>query len=486
MNIEIPEWVQHAVFYQIFPDRFRRSPRLQHPHGIEFKAWGSNPAEQGLQGGDLLGIVDRLDYLQDLGVTALYLNPIFSAPANHRYNTYDYYQVDPLLGGNAALRELLDEAHRRGMRVVLDGVFNHCGRGFWAFHHIMENRENSPYLNWFTIHGYPLNAYLDDRSSQARYTYWKSAPSLPKFNTDNPGARQYLLQVAAHWLEFGIDGWRLDAPEEILDDDFWREFRQKVKSINPQAYIVGEIWPPAQHWLQGDMFDAVMNYVITGPILAFFGGGKINRAWSNRAIPLDAMDAVEFARKINTMLKTYDWQIDLAQLNMLDSHDMPRALWLLQEDKQALRQAVLCQMCMPGAPCIYYGDEIGLSAGTDPHCRQAFPWQAPESWDHELLTFYKQAIALRHTYPALRNGNFDSIDTQGKTIAYRRSLPDQEILVIQNADRKPARLSLPVTNLHFQHYQQVWPPDSRQILHANPTIDLELPAQSSLVLASLE
>ena len=141
---------------------------------------------------------------------------------------------------------------------------------------------------------------------------------------------------------------------------------------------------------------------------------------------------------------------------------------------------------MPGAPCIYYGDEIGLSAGTDPHCRQAFPWQAPESWDHELLAFYRQVIALRHSYPALRSGEIDFIYTHGKTVAYRRHLPDQEVLVIQNADRQPARLSLPATSLHFQHYQQVWPPDSRQTLHANPAFDVELPAQSSLVLASLE
>ncbi len=486
MIIHTPEWVQHAVFYQIFPDRFSRSPRLKHPHGIHFKPWGTNPAEQGFQGGDLLGVVDRLDYLQDLGITALYLNPIFSAPANHRYNTYDYYQVDPLLGGNAALHELLDEAHRRGMRVVLDGVFNHCGRGFWAFHHIMENREKSPYINWFTTHGFPLNAYLDDRTSPARYTYWKSAPSLPKFNTNNPGARQYLLQVARHWLDFGIDGWRLDAPEEILDDDFWREFHLAVKSVNSQAYIVGEIWPSAQHWLQGDMFDGVMNYVITGPILGFFGGEQLNRTWNNREIPLLPLDAQDFAQKIEAMFASYDWQINTTQLNMLDSHDMPRALWILKEDKRALQQAVLCQMSMPGAPCVYYGDEIGLSAGTDPHCRGAFPWQDPQSWDHELHAFYKQAIALRRTYPALRTGDFTFIHTQHKTVAYRRRLADQEILVIFNAARQPSHVAISPDHLNRHRFKQVWPPDSGQTLYTNPIINLELPAQASLVLASLD
>ena len=364
--------------------------------------------------------------------------------------------------------------------------FNHCGRGFWAFHHIMENREKSPYLNWFTIHGFPLNAYLDDRSNAARYTYWKSAPSLPKFNTSNPGARQYLLQVARHWLEFGIDGWRLDAPEEILDDDFWREFRLAVKSVNSQAYIVGEIWPPAQHWLQGDMFDGVMNYVITSPILGFFGSEQLNRTWNNREIPLLPLDAQDFAQKIEGMFASYDWQINTTQLNMLDSHDMPRALWILKEDKLALKQAVLCQMSMPGAPCVYYGDEIGLSAGSDPHCRGAFPWQDPQSWDHELHAFYKQAIALRRTYPALRTGDFAFIHTQHKTVAYRRRLADQEILVIFNAARQPSHVAIAPDHLNRHRFKQVWPPDSGQTLYTNPIINLELPAQASLVLASLD
>ena len=486
MIIQTPEWVQHAVFYQIFPDRFSRSPRLEHPQGIHFKPWGANPAEQGFQGGDLLGVVDRLDYLQDLGITALYLNPIFSAPANHRYNTYDYYQVDPLLGGNAALRELLDEAHRRDMRIVLDGVFNHCGRGFWAFHHIMENRENSPYLNWFTIHGFPLNAYLDDKSSAARYTFWKSAPSLPKFNTSHPGARQYLLQVARHWLEFGIDGWRLDAPEEILDDDFWRKFRLAVKSVNSQAYIVGEIWPPAQPWLQGDMFDGVMNYVITSPILGFFGGEQLNRTWNNREIPLLPLHARDFAQKIEAMFASYAWQINYTQLNMLDSHDMPRALWILKEDRQALKQAVLCQMSMPGAPCVYYGDEIGLSAGSDPHCRGAFPWQDLQSWDHELLAFYKQAIALRHTYPALRTGDFAFIHTQHKTVAYRRRLADQEILVIFNAARQPSHVSISPDHLNRHRFKQVWPVDHSLTDYTKSGLELDLPPQGSMVLVSVD
>ena len=212
MAIHTPDWVKHAVFYQIFPDRFARSPGSTPPCGIQFMPWGSPPEQQGFQGGDLLGIVDKFEYLQALGVTALYLTPIFASASNHRYHTYDYYQVDPLLGGNAALRKLLDEAHERDMRVVLDGVFNHASRGFWAFHHILENGANSPYLDWFLIRGWPLHAYPGDVRHPPNYDCWWGLPALPKFNIRNPGVREYLLEVARYWVAFGIDGWRLRRP----------------------------------------------------------------------------------------------------------------------------------------------------------------------------------------------------------------------------------------------------------------------------------
>ena len=269
MTIHTPDWVKNAIFYQIFPDRFARGSREMRLRGVQLKPWGSPPQEQGYQGGDLYGVVDRLDYLQDLGVTALYLNPIFASASNHRYHTYDYYEVDPLLGGDDALRELLDAAHGRSMRVVLDGVFNHASRGFWAFHHILENGPNSPYIDWFFVNDWPLRPYNYDAQNPHNYTAWWNLPALPKFNTDNPGVRDYLLGVARHWIDFGIDGWRLDVPDEIDDDDFWQEFRATVKEGNPDAYIVGEIWTPAQRWLQGDQFDAVMNYQFTVPVLTY-------------------------------------------------------------------------------------------------------------------------------------------------------------------------------------------------------------------------
>lgn len=485
MNIQTPEWVKHAVFYQIFPDRFNRSNRTQHPRGIYFKPWGSPPEEQGYQGGDLYGIVEKLDYLKDLGINALYLNPIFSAASNHRYNAYDFLQVDPLLGGDAALRVLLDEAHQRGIKVVLDGVFNHTGRGFWAFHHILENGSNSPYIDWFTVQDWPLHPYPEGPKVKPNYYSWWNNASLPKLNTNNPGVRDYLLYVTRYWLEFGADGWRLDVPMEINDDDFWREFRQVVKSTNPEAYIVGEIWFPAQRWLQGDMFDAVMNYQVTAPILGFFGAENLNTSWKHQDVRLRPITANGFRRQIDAMFDLYDWEIHYAQLNMLDSHDMPRALWLLNNDKQALRLAVLCLMTMPGAPNIYYGDEVGLSAGGDPYCREAFPWHQPERMDQELHDFYKAAVELRSAYPVLRIGDFSFVHSQGQIVAYRRRLGGQEALVAFNASKSTVILQIPAKRLAHLTFKVAWPQGSDQTLSARQEgLQLELPAQSAAVLVA--
>ena len=282
---ETPGWVRDAVFYQVFPDRFARSARVPKPANLE--PWDSPPTAHGFKGGDLLGVAEKLDDLKDLGVTALYLNPVFASAANHRYHTWDYHQVDPLLGGDAALRELLDAAHARGMRVILDGVFNHVGRGFFAFHHVLENGADSPYLDWFLLDlerlraGKPLGAYAEPKLlrrgrkpkpafEELGYAAWWDVPALPKLDTRTPAVREYLWDVAERWIRFGIDGWRLDVPSEIDDDEFWRELRRRVKRANPEAYLVGEIWYDARRWLAGDQFDATMNYPLAKAALGFF------------------------------------------------------------------------------------------------------------------------------------------------------------------------------------------------------------------------
>ncbi|HSF29387.1 MAG TPA: glycoside hydrolase family 13 protein [Candidatus Tectomicrobia bacterium] len=487
MAIRTPDWVKHAVFYQIFPDRFARSLRSPLPPGIQLRPWGSPPEQQGFQGGDLRGIVDKLDYVRDLGVTALYLTPIFASASNHRYHPYDYHQVDPLLGGNAALRELLDEAHGCGMRVVLDGVFNHASRGFWAFHHILENGVNSPYLDWFIIWGWPLRAYSSDAAQPPNYDCWWGLPALPKFNIRNPGVREYLLEVARHWIAFGIDGWRLDVPTEIDDERFWQAFRQVVKGANPEAYLCGEIWHPAEPWLQGDQFDAVMNYPFSRTVLGFCGARTLVKGYRQGGYPLAPLTAGSFARQLDELYGRYDWQVNYAQLNLLDSHDTARALWIMGDDQRALRLCVLLQMTLPGVPCIYYGDEIGMSAAQDPFCRAAFPWQDPRQWNHDLLTFYRRAIALRHHTPALRTGSFQRLRATSGIYAFVRILAQQCAVVIVNTQTRAVTLDIDLSGLVPSEtiVEDVWH-HGRYAVRQQRLHGVSIPARDAVVLVSVE
>lgn len=441
-----PDWVKDAVFYQIFPDRFARSDRVPKPAHLEL--WDSPPTTRGFKGGDLLGVLEHLDYLQDLGVTAIYFNPIFQSTANHRYHTHDYYRVDPILGGNEVFQALLEAAHSRGMHILLDGVFNHASRGFFQFNHILENGAQSPYLDWFVVHALPLNAY--DTNATPNYEAWYGLRELPKFNTDNPDVREFLMGVAEYWLRAGIDGWRLDVPLEICTPGFWEEFRRRVKGINPEAYIVAEIWEEATEWLQGAHFDAVMNYVFTRACLGFFGGERLNTSFRPGGYSLRRLTGVEFAREIERLLTINHWEVTLAQLNLLSSHDMPRFLTLVSGDKRRLRLAVLFQMTFPGAPCVYYGDEIGLEGADDPDCRRAFPWEESR-WDHDLHRWFRRCIHLRREHPVLRWGLFHPLYADTTTYAFARRIDREDrsaapllMLIVLNAGETATSVTLPV------------------------------------------
>ncbi|MGQ9489999.1 MAG: glycoside hydrolase family 13 protein [Anaerolineae bacterium] len=440
--VQTPEWVKDAIFYQIFPDRFARSERVAKPSNLQ--PWGAPPTGHAYQGGDLLGVVEHLDYLAELGISALYFNPIFQSGSNHRYHTHDYFQVDPMLGGNAALRELLDAAHSRGIRVVLDGVFNHASRGFFQFHDILENGPESAYIDWFTVTGWPLRPY---GSKQPNYFCWWNNPALPKFNTNTPAVRRFIFDVARHWIEFGIDGWRLDVPAEIDDDSFWQEFRRVVKGANPEAYIVGEIWGPAERWLQGDQFDAVMNYGISRAVLGFFARETFDRQYRPGGFKLAPLGARAFANEIERLMTLYAWPIVQVQLNLLDSHDTARFLHQAGGDVEALKLALLFIMTIPGAPCIYYGTEIGMTGGPDPDCRRAFPWHQPETWDYDLLAFVKRAIALRHAHPALRRGSFETLYAHDDVVAFARLANQESAVVLFNAGRETRTVTLDVEDL---------------------------------------
>ncbi|GAC1471592.1 MAG: glycoside hydrolase family 13 protein [Chloroflexota bacterium] len=433
-----PTWVQDAVFYQIFPDRFAASTSIRKPSHLE--AWDSTPTYHGFKGGDLLGVVEHLDYLCDLGITAIYFTPVFTSTANHRYHTHDYYTIDPILGGDTALERLIDEAHQRKIRVVLDGVFNHASRGFYQFNHLLENGQDSPYIDWFMVDRWPLNPYpvpqlngLQDQSPG--YAAWWGMPALPKFNTSTEAVREFLWSVGEYWVQRGIDGWRLDVPNEIDDDAFWREFRRRVETANPDAYIVGEIWGDARRWLAGDQFDAVMNYLFTHACLGFFAGtgrgidqGVVQGTGLSHIEPLDAPG---FRRVIDELVTLYPQEATQAQLNLLGSHDTPRYLTTACGDESSLRLATLFQMSFPGAPCIYYGDEVGMEGGRDPDCRRGFPWD-PSRWNAGLRDFVRTCVHMRHQYAALRHGSYRSLYAADGTYVFMRAVEDELVVVALN------------------------------------------------------
>ncbi len=456
-----PNWVQDAIFYQIFPDRFAKSKRNP-AASLQFEPWDSPPTYHGFKGGDLYGVAEKLDYLHNLGINAIYLNPIFSSASNHRYHTYDFYNVDPLLGGNDALKVLLAEAHQRGMKVILDGVFNHASRGIWQFHHVLEAGAGSPYKDWFHFNEEHLlgkkhwGAYPTKEEEKAiqregtlkaiGYQGWWNLPALPKFNTNTPAVRAFLFDIAEYWIKFGIDGWRLDVPGEIDDDSFWQEFRRRVRALNGDAYIVGEIWHESQRWLQGDQFDAVMNYLVTAASLSFFGARTLDLKVAHEAGGIKervhAMDALAFANEVDRILHLYRPEVTRSQLNLLDSHDMPRFLSCVGGDKSALKLAWLFILTIPGAPCIYYGDEIGVDGRHDPECRKSFPWDEGK-WDRDLLDYLKTAISLRKTHPSLRRGTFSRLWSADGVYAFGRAHEGESLVVAFNASESPRTLEVP-------------------------------------------
>ncbi len=497
-----PDWVKNAVFYQIFPDRFAKSPATikSHWEASAYEGWDATPTLQGYKGGNLWGVIDKLDYLNDLGINAIYFTPIFQSTSNHRYHTHDYYEVDPMLGGNIAFDALLKAAHEHDIKVVLDGVFNHASRGFFFFNDILENGPHSPWLDWFKIHDWPLSAYDGDKP--ANYEGWIGNRALPEFNTDNPQVKEYIMQVAEYWVHQGIDGWRLDVPNEIDTPGFWQEFRDRVKAINPEAYIVGEIWGDASYWLDGTQFDGVMNYRFTEATIAFVSGEKYDPKYCQGELkPYPPISGAEYAARIDALLKLYDWEIQQAQLNLLDSHDTPRMLTTVGEDKSIFMLATVLLMTFPGAPSIFYGDEVALPGGKDPDSRRTFP--QPENWDVEILKSHKQLIALRHQYPALRMGTYKTLFADQSVYVFARILVganaasqaaystpsdlshEEEVIVAINAGDEPATAIFLATELKFKPQDLVYG-SGRLAWHDTPQgqkLEINLPAKNSIIVA---
>jgi glycosidase len=433
--MSVPYWVQDSIFYQIFADRFANGDKTNDPPNVQ--KWGAKPNIWDIQGGDLRGIIRRFDYLLELGINAIYLNPIFQATSSHRYNTSDYYKIDPKLGDLGDFNALLDIAHRNNIRVILDGVFNHCGRGFFAFNDVLENGEHSPYRDWFHIHRFPLDAFTP--GDAINYSGWWSHKSLPKFNTKNPEVRKYLLGVAKYWIEKGADGWRLDVPNEINDDEFWADFRQVVKSANREAYIFGEIWDADPRWANDTHFDGLMNYPVKDALIALLNKRE---------------NLQQFSEKIDRLLKIYSQENVYSMYVPLGSHDTERILTALGGDLEKLKLAYLFQFAYPGAPAIYYGDEVGLEGGRDPECRGGFPWD-PAVWKGDLQLWVRELISIRKSRASLRRGDFSRIvmkEDKG-CFAFTRTLGEEKTLVVFNSTTELQDIQIPVKTLNWQEGQ---------------------------------
>jgi cyclomaltodextrinase len=337
---------------------------------------------------------------------------------------------------------------------VLDGVFNHVGRGFFPFSDLVENGGASPWRDWFEIHGFPLHAYDGDKPN---YETRAGNAALPKLNMENAQVREYVLQVAEHWTKRGIDGWRLDAPAEIKASGFWEELRRRTKAINPEMYLVGEIWTDATEWIaSGDRFDGVTNYWLGGLTLTFVGAGRMDlELCKDIDYPKvkGSLDASSYAAFVESLLVRYSAEAMESSLNVDSSHDTPRVLSMLGGDVQAVALAKLLMFTLVGTPCIYYGEEIGMAGGNDPLSRGSFPWNKPEQHDLDLLALYRSLSRLRREHVALRRGGYRCALATGAVYAFVRQSSEERLLIAVNAGDAPVEHGI---DEPFHHATLLW------------------------------
>lgn len=361
-------WMDTATFYQIFVDRFNIGRPNKDMSYVNMQ-WNDKPTPKSFAGGDIKGITDKLPYLQDLGINAIYLTPIFKSVSNHKYDISDYYEIDKHFGDKNDFREFVNEAHSKGIRVVLDAVFNHCSEDLEQFKDVVKNGKASPYYDWFIIN--------NERPLQ--YECFATCEYMPKFNTSNPDVRKFLISIATYWIkEFDIDGWRLDVSDEV-SHAFWRSFRNAVKRAKPDCVLIGENWHDANIYLRGEQFDSIMNYSFTKACLDYFA--------------FDAFSAVDLADKLNELLMRNTDTVNNMMLNLLDTHDTHRFLTRVNGNKDKLMSALALTYFFPGVPCLYYGTEIPLEGGYDPDSRRTFDWK---NENFAFITLIKALTSLKH------------------------------------------------------------------------------------------
>ena len=381
--IQNVKWLNNAVFYQIFIDRFDKASEKDESYINA--SWGDLPTPKSFFGGDLDGICKHLDYIQELGVTALYLNPIFKSPSNHKYDIIDYYEIDEMFGGKEAFKRLVKACHERGIKIILDAVFNHVSEKFYPFGQVMVLGKQSEYFDWFVIDGDKINADRDN------YDCFAACKYMPKLNTNNPEVQSYLIDVAKHYItEYGIDGWRLDVADEV-SHDFWRQMRRKIKAVNPDAVLIGENWHNSESFLQGDQFDSIMNYGVTKAFLDFFAR--------------EIIDEKGFAEALNAQLMRYTDTTNNMMFNLLDCHDTHRFYSEVGCDARKLMRALLTLVFLPGSINLYYGTEILTEGGYDPDSRRTFDFEKLNNSEIKGIKGEVAYILKLKNQPAIAHGS---------------------------------------------------------------------------------
>ncbi|MBQ3124282.1 MAG: glycoside hydrolase family 13 protein [Clostridia bacterium] len=487
-DYKTPDWFKTAVAYQIFPDRFCNPDGefLGNRTDIIKRNWGDTPfysAEQfgggyksnDFFGGNLEGIISKLPYLEDMGITVIYLNPIFKAASNHKYDTGSYEEIDPMFGDEETFSRLCSEAKKRGIRIILDGVFNHTGDDSLYFNKYGSydsvgayQSKESPYFTWFNFIDHP-----------DKYESWWGMTTLPQVNEESKELREYLLSgensIVKKWIRLGASGWRLDVVDE-LPDFFVKELRSAVKSVNPEAVIIGEVWEDASNkvaygkrreYFNGDELDSVMNYPFRNALIDAM---------------LCRIDADEFNRRIMSIKENYPTPAYYSTLNMISSHDVERIVTLMsgaptrheidrhQQAEFSLsgeslelalkrtRAVYAIAMTMPGVPCIFYGDELGVQGYGDPFCRSCFPWEKMDEVDPDsrMRNYIKQLIALRKSSRAFSVGELHNAYSVGNTYCYVRSYNDEKYVVVANFDGKRHDIRLDVARFGITELNAVF------------------------------
>lgn len=403
---DIPDWARDIVMYHIFPDSFASGVRKISDRPLEIREEGQISAS--CHGGTLRGVLANIEHIKALGANTIYLNPIFYAASPHKYDTIDYKKIDPCFGSLDDLKELVEACHREGIRVILDGVFNHCGSGWFAFQDVLKNQKMSPYWDWFYRLKEPVT--FQDPPTYECFAYVKE---MPKLNTGNPDVRRYFCDVGRYWIRVAdIDGWRLDVANEI-DHDFWRAFRKAVREEKEDAFLIGEIWEDSEAWLRGDQMDSTMNYQFADIARDFFAEGKITLK--------------EFADRVSRMYFRYREPVAEVQMNFLDTHDVPRFLSYCKQDKKKLVFAMAFMMTFAGIPSIFYGDEYGVFGETESEYRKPMPWTGG---DEEVYAAYRYWIHERREHPALSHGRFRilEVDEEKGILRFLRYIPENREL----------------------------------------------------------